>query len=725
MIDIQWLLLCSGLVFLMQPGFMCLESGLTRSKNNINVALKNLIDFGLSVTLFWLLGFGLMFGPSVAGLFGWGDFLINADQTPLLAALFLFQVMFCSTSSTIVSGAVAERLRFEGYVLIVIMSSGLIYPLFGHWVWNGTFDGGHQGWLESLGYVDFAGSSVVHGVGAGISLAAVIVLGARQGRFDAEGRSHKIQGSNIPLSMLGLLLLWLGWLGFNAGSTLLLDDQVPLIMVHTIFGGVGGMLMSCLLSWRRYRLPEVESLMNGTLAGLVGITAGCHALTTSQSFLVGAIAAIVNMATADYLEQRQIDDAVGAIPVHGGAGLWGVVAVAIFGDPVILGTGLNRLSQLMVQLLGGGVCILWSFGFVLLVLKAVNRVVPLRVSAEEEMLGLNVSEHQAKNEFYDLSLAIANQTATQDLSARVFVEPFTEAGLIAQQYNRLIAALSQSTTDLQSTNQELAIAKDKAEAANIAKSQFLTSMSHELRTPLNGILGIAQILENSPNIDIQEQANVDLIYQSGSHLLELINDILDLSKIEAGKLEMMPQVFDVPEFLQEIINITQPQAESKNLTFTTEFDPRLPKKAIADPIRLKQILLNLLSNAIKFTTAGGVHFTARTHSHKDSGQQPSAQIHFAVHDTGVGIEQASLEKLFNPFEQVGDHAQNAKGTGLGLSIRKTLLEQMGSKIHVTSRPNIGSCFSFQIEIPTVVKATPTAQTDAEQAQELKPGVKIR
>ncbi|MGB2925404.1 MAG: ammonium transporter, partial [Limnothrix sp.] len=378
MLDIQWLLLCSGLVFLMQPGFMCLESGLTRSKNNINVALKNLMDFGISITLFWLIGYGLMFGRSLGGWIGWSTLGVDTDQSPLLAAFFLFQVMFCSTSSTIVSGAAAERLKFEGYVLIVLLSSGFIYPLFGHWAWNSAVNSGGQGWLESLGYVDFAGSTVVHGVGAGVSLATVLVLGARQGRFDAAGRSHKIQGSNAPFSVLGLLLLWLGWLGFNAGSTFVFNDQVPLIMIRTILAGVGGMLMGCTLSWRRYRLPTLDALINGTLAGLVGVTAGCHSFGVEASFVVGAIAAVFMVATEDFLEKKQIDDAVGAIAVHGGAGLWGVMAVAVFGDATILDTGLGRLPQLAVQLLGGGVCVLWSFGVMFLILKTVNHFYPLR-----------------------------------------------------------------------------------------------------------------------------------------------------------------------------------------------------------------------------------------------------------------------------------------------------------------------------------------------------------
>ncbi|WP_225901102.1 ammonium transporter [[Leptolyngbya] sp. PCC 7376] len=698
MIDIQWLLLCSGLVFLMQPGFMCLESGLTRSKNNINVALKNLIDFGLSIALFWIFGFGLMFGTSIFGLLGGNGFVIDVDRESLLAAFFFFEAMFCSTSATIVSGAVAERLKFEGYLLIVVLSSSVIYPLFGHWVWNGIFSGTKVGWLERLGYIDFAGSSVVHGVGAGIALAAVIVIGARQGRFDEQGRSHKIQGSSLPLSMLGIMLLWLGWLGFNAGSTLVLNDQVPLIMVHTILGGVGGMLMGCVVSWRRHRLPAVETVMNGTLAGLVGVTAGCHAINTSQSFFIGMIATLAMVMVEDYLEYRQIDDTVGAIAVHGGAGIWGIIAVALFADPVLLDTGLNRLSQLAVQALGAGVCFLWSFGATWVILKWVNSFFPLRVSFEDEKIGLNISEHSAHNDFYDLSLAIAHQAQTEDLDERLTIEPFTEAGLIALQYNQLIEALSVSTRSLQETNEELAIAKDKAEAANIAKSMFLTNVSHELRTPLNGILGVTQLLENSPNLDPQELDNVSLLHQSGSHLLELINDILDLSKIEAGKLELAPNAFAFSTFLLDIINLVGASAEQKGLTFSSKLDPDLPQTVVADALRLKQVILNLLGNAIKFTEQGSVQFEVKLLRRQQANESSVVKLLFCVKDTGVGLEPDKLSKLFKPFEQAGDREKNAEGTGLGLSISQKLLKIMGSEIKVKSVFQEGSEFSFELEL---------------------------
>ena len=270
-IDILWLLICSGLVFIMQAGFMCLESGFTRSKNNINVAIKNLTDFGISVSLFWAFGFALMFGATYKGWIGHTGFFLPTELEPFLAAFFFFQAMFCGTATTIVSGAVAERVRFPSYLIVACLLSGLIYPIYGHWAWNGAEAGNFAGWLGKLGFVDFAGSTVVHSVGGWVSLAVLLIVGPRSGRFPKNGPPQKIHGSNIPLSVLGAMLLWFGWFGFNGGSTLALNEQVASIIVNTVLGGVAGMMVALAAGWWRRHIPDVESLVNGALAGLVAI----------------------------------------------------------------------------------------------------------------------------------------------------------------------------------------------------------------------------------------------------------------------------------------------------------------------------------------------------------------------------------------------------------------------------------------------------------------------
>ncbi|MGB0560417.1 MAG: ammonium transporter [Spirulinaceae cyanobacterium] len=431
MLNILWILLCTGLVFLMQAGFMCLESGLTRSKNSINVAVKNIADFGLSVALFWALGYGIMFGSSWLGWFGTADFFPNRDDSQQ-AVLFLFQAMFCGTATTIISGALAERLKFTAYLAIAAWVSGLIYPLFGHWAWN------EGGWLAQLGFHDFAGSTVVHGVGAWVSLAALPIVGARRDRFSMD-KANPIQGSNLPFSVLGCLLLWFGWIGFNGGSTLALNDQVPGIVLNTMLGGVAGMITAAIWSWVQHHHVDVGFLINGSIAGLVSITAGCDGFETPIAVLVGATGAVVMIVTAQQLARLKIDDAVDAVAVHGAAGAWGTLAVGLFGE-----VPHSRLAQVGIQSLGIGVSVLWAFGVTCIILTIVQQFVSLRVSEADEVIGLNIAEHRARTETYDLLQVMDTQAQTLDLSLRVPVEPFTEVGHIATRYNQLMDNLERN-----------------------------------------------------------------------------------------------------------------------------------------------------------------------------------------------------------------------------------------------------------------------------------------
>ncbi|MGD1809231.1 ammonium transporter [Dapis sp. BLCC M126] len=444
-IDILWLLLCSGLVFLMQPGFMCLESGLTRSKNSINVAIKNLTDFGISVACFWGFGFAFMFGASSAGLVGHSNFFLATDLQPFDAAFFLFQAMFCGTATTIVSGAVAERMKFSAYLFVASVVSGFIYPIFGHWVWNGVDAGVLTGWLGQRGFIDFAGSTVVHSIGGWVSLAALLVIGPRTGRFPRDRPPEKIHGSNLPLSVLGAMLIWFGWFGFNGGSTLALNGQVAGIIVNTVLASVAGMMTALGIGWYIRGIPGVELLINGTLAGLVAITAACHAVTAFSAIVIGIVGGVVSILVEQALEKIRVDDAVGAIPVHLGAGIWGTLAVALFGKAEVLGTGLSLSQQFTVQLLGVCAAFLLGFCAVYAILLITNKFFLFRVSREDEHIGLNVSEHHAKTEILDLFRVMNSQARTKDLSLRVPVEPFTSVGQIAERYNQVMDALEEVT----------------------------------------------------------------------------------------------------------------------------------------------------------------------------------------------------------------------------------------------------------------------------------------
>ena len=433
-----WILLSAALVFLMQAGFLCLETGLTRTKNSINVALKNVTDFGLSGLLFTLFGFSLMFGATQSGLIGSLDCFGNGGESPGHTAFFVFQLVFCGTAVTIVSGAVAERMRFGGYLVASALITGA-YVIFGHWVWNGLEDGSTHGWLGMLGFVDFAGSTVVHSVGGWAALALVLVIGPRTGRFDHGCKNPP--GHNIPMAMLGTLLLWVGWMGFNGGSTLAMNGAVPGIVANTILAGCAGLCTALLVDWVRVGYARPDAVMNGSLAGLVAITAGCFAVTPSQALVIGAVGGLVMLGITSLLEKFKIDDVVGAVPVHVGAGIWGTVAVGIFGDLTTLGTGLGRMAQIGAQLVGVMACFVWTFGSTYIAFRIVHRVWTLRISRQDEADGLNFAEHGATTELVDLLGTMQEQASTGDLSLRAPVEPYTEVGQIASRYNTVLDSL--------------------------------------------------------------------------------------------------------------------------------------------------------------------------------------------------------------------------------------------------------------------------------------------
>lgn len=401
-LDYLWILLCSVLVFIMQAGFLCLESGLTRRKNSINVAVKNLADLCVTMVVFWGVGFGIMFGASHGGWFGtdrmFPDFFVEGGMA---GAFFLFQIMVCATSVTIISGAVAERIHLSSYLIIALLVSGLIYPVFGHWAWGGRNAGVTSGWLNSIGFVDFSGSTVVHSIGGWVALAVLLIIGPRRGRFAADGTPRRMKPSNLPMATLGTVLLFIGWLGFNGGSLLALNNQVSTILMNTVVAGSVGAVAAGLLGFGVQNRLNVRQFMNGCLAGLVAITASCVAVSTPIASFIGLIGGMIVIGGEKLLEQLRIDDAVGAIPVHLAAGMWGTLAVGLYGNLELLGTGLTRIEQVGVQLFGIVSCAVWAFAVAYVLLNLVDRAWPLRVPAAHEDLGLNLSEH-GETEDYEL-----------------------------------------------------------------------------------------------------------------------------------------------------------------------------------------------------------------------------------------------------------------------------------------------------------------------------------
>ncbi len=469
-----------------------------RSKNSINVAIKNLVDFCLSAWLFWLVGFGVMFGSSYAGFLGTTHFAFNHNDDPWLLSFFMFQLVFCGTATTIVSGAVAERMRFTGYFVVCMLISCLVYPVFGHWAWGGVLEGMGEGWLQRRGFIDFAGSTVVHSTGGWVALAGVIILGPRLGRFRED--ASPIHGHNLPLAVLGVLILWFGWLGFNSGSTLRVTDAIPGIAVNTTLSAASGGVFVLALTWLIHRRWCIEPLMNGVIAGLVGITAGCHLVSLFGAVCIGMTASGVCFMATRWLEKLKIDDAIRVIPAHAFAGAWGTLAVALLSDPQQWGTGLGRWEQLWVQAMGVGVCFLWSFGVTLPILWLINRRWPFRVDPETEMIGLNIAEHGASSETLDLLRSMNHQRETGDFSQDVHVEPHTEIGQIASQYNGVLTRMNQEIEWRQDDEEQ--IRKMHQEIDDMVKSIPLIVIGLDLEERVSRWNHTAEVVFQIPAQDV-------------------------------------------------------------------------------------------------------------------------------------------------------------------------------------------------------------------------------
>jgi Amt family ammonium transporter len=373
----MWLVLAAALVMLMQAGFALVEAGFTRAKNAGNIIMKNFMDFSVGGLMYWAVGFGLAYGgSSVGGWFAYGDFFFN---DPARGSEWLFQVVFAATAATIVSGAVAGRVKFVSYLIYTPFITGLIYPVVTHWTWGG-------GWLSELGYSDFAGSGIVHMLGGVAALAGVLVIGPRIGKFTSDGKPQAIPGHSLTLGALGVFILWFGWYGFNAGSTLAsVGADIATPAVTTTLAACAGALAAMAAAWVITGNPEVGFTLNGVLAGLVAITAGPDVISYSGSILVGLIGGVIMVLSVIGLERLGIDDPVGAISVHGTVGLWGVLAVGLFGG-----------GSLIDQAIGAGAIILWTFVTSFAVFKLVDLLVGIRVSPEEELAGLDRSEHNVE-----------------------------------------------------------------------------------------------------------------------------------------------------------------------------------------------------------------------------------------------------------------------------------------------------------------------------------------
>lgn len=390
-LNIVWTCVAAFLVFFMQAGFAMVETGFTRAKNAVNIMMKNLMDFAVGSVAFFFVGFGLMFGT---GDFLGGDLFGLHGLTDEWGYTFLiFQTVFAATAATIVSGAMAERTKFVSYLIYSFVISLVIYPVFGHWAWGNLFNTGNTPWLAARGFIDFAGSTVVHSVGGWLALAGAIVLGPRLGKYGPDRKPRAIMGHNIPLAALGVFILWFGWFGFNPGSTTAANPSIGLIAVTTNLAAAMGAVTALFTAWILFKKPDASMTLNGALAGLVAITAPCANVSPMGALWIGGIGGVLVVLSVIFVDRvLKVDDPVGAVSVHGVNGVWGTLSVGLFATDGGLFYG-GGLTQLGTQFLGAITAFAWAFGLGLLLFYALKRTVGLRVSAEEELRGLDVGEH--------------------------------------------------------------------------------------------------------------------------------------------------------------------------------------------------------------------------------------------------------------------------------------------------------------------------------------------
>jgi Amt family ammonium transporter len=406
-LDIVWTLLGGVLVFVMQAGFAMLETGCCRAKNASNIMMKNLFDFVLGSLVFYAVGYGLMFGVTKAGIIGTtGWFMpVTGGESSWDWTFMFFQTMFCATSATIVSGAMAERTKFKAYLVYSALVSLFIYPIFGKWAWGNLAGAASAGWLSKLptgAFCDFAGSTVVHSIGGWLALAGAIVVGPRLGKFGPDGKPHAFLGHNLVYAELGVFILWIGWFGFNPGSTCMGVGSIGRIAMTTNLSAVAGTFTAMCAAWILFGKPEMTMCLNGSLAGLVAITAGCNTVSLAGSVWIGAIGGVLVVLSCLFVERvLKIDDPVGAVSVHCANGVWGTLACGLFNAEAVIGTASKSTglfygggcNQLISQLIGAGTAAVWAFGIGFCVFELIKHTVGLRATREEELKGLDITEH--------------------------------------------------------------------------------------------------------------------------------------------------------------------------------------------------------------------------------------------------------------------------------------------------------------------------------------------
>ncbi len=649
LLDTFWLIFCIALVALQQAGFMALEYGATQQKNAINVALKNLIDIGIVVVGYYLIGVYLQHGT---------QFTLSSSEQFLTA-------LYAATAATLISGAIAERTKLWAYLVAGFTVSVLIFPMLARWMW------GEAGWLAEKGARDFAGAAVVHCLGGAVALALIAIIGPRQGVF-VDDKYRPPTGSSLPIAVLGSLLLWIGWIGFNGGSTTLADGA-DRVVIATLVAGCAGLLFGLSVTYR-YKQHTVRILTISMLGGLVCVTAFADIVGHIQAMLAGVIGGLIAIFADRLMLKMRLDDPVGAVPVHLGAGLSGLLL-----HPLIKGSDATWIGQLWLMATILSIAIFIYLSFFLL-----NRLMPMRVAESDEIQGLNISEHNEVESLSELIEAIKNNQETGNLTNPLPVQPNTVEGALATQYNNMMQRVDIS-------HQQLKQQTEVAQEASKAKDNFLAILNHELRTPLNAILGFSKSLSLSDDKETKDKAT--RIVNAGQRLSRLTEQMLNIKSIESGAHDVNIQPAPLRATIKLCIDGFEVKAEEKHVKLIRNNEVDESLIANIDESILTTIITELLDNAIKFTPSGK---TVSVHS-----KVHDQVLSIAITDQGPGIDTNDQQTIFSVFESLDDGLdRNNDGIGMGLSVASKLAKLVNAKIEVTTSSPQGTQFDFVMPIET-------------------------
>jgi Amt family ammonium transporter len=639
-LDYIWIIVSACFVFFMQAGFVFFEVGCVQAKNVVSVAIENILAFAITSLVFCFWGYRLMFGPTVHGLWANIYSLLNGLSGIHDPALFIhvfFQLMFAGTAVTIFAGSMSERTKLSVLAIAAICTAGFIYPLFGHWVWGGIYSG-QIVWLKNIGYIDFAGGTVVHATAGWIALAGIIVVGARRGRFDENGKIHKLGQSNIPFATLGTFILWFGWFGFNGGSILFnggnlakFIEYIALIVLNTNIASAAGVVGALLITWLFLKDHSfMEAIFAGALGGLVAITAGSNILTPQASCIVGFIAGAVVVFSAFWLERLRLDDAVGAVPIHAFGGVTGAILLALFAPQGYL-VGGSRLMQLGVQTVGVLTNFIWSFGIGLVLFYVLNKVFGLRVTPEQEEKGLNIVE------FADIYSWI-DYNKTINYEKRLYEQNL----MLKKQASLLISTQEQERARL---------GKDMHDGVG----QYMVAIKLQLRMLINKVKERPE-----PAIEGAIQKTLTLTESAIEEMRRVITNLLPTNKMKEYGLE-------------EIISSLAGSMESAgNLTVKLRFADRLPAWSEAVELNIYRIIQESLANIIKHASATRVELLFRRTA-------PNLFV-FYITDNGKGFDLKSVS------------------AGIGLTSIRERAAMIGGRLEIHSDTGAGTSVTLEVPI---------------------------